>query len=255
MVNIILPVISNFENYANFIKSSKRKDVTFFVGVTKEGESFFSKSKFVKLYIFENGSAKEEIINSLSSRVGDGKVILMRKLISNDELDSFIKSKTDITVCAVKEKNKLCVFFNNIWKKIIKFIFDFKFFSGDVSVVAISEKLNLVVRNIPNLSYVTRVNRWIGVTESSVETVSKPEKKEYNSIKNLAMLFIWLLLFLGIVAGTVVYFIFIQATFISVFLWACAIMVSLITLFLATVIFVLNIKTGKKYFKKAKLEV
>ena len=52
MVNIILPVISNFENYANFIKSSKRKDVTFFVGVTKEGESFFSKSKFeIKLSV------------------------------------------------------------------------------------------------------------------------------------------------------------------------------------------------------------
>ena len=251
MNNIVLPVIDGFEQAAQFIKNIKRDDCKFFVGTTKAGESYFKNSKKVKVFIFADKSKKEEIINSLASELDDGKIIVLRKLITSQELDLFISSQTDITLCATKKLNKFCMFFNKIWRKIIKLLFDFTFFEGDVSVVALGESAALVARNISNLSYATRVNRWKGMSQSSVKVASKPAKKEYSKFKINTMLIGFVGLFVGCVAATAVYFIFEKATFLAGVLWACAIFLSLLFMILAINIYLLNVKTGKRLFKKA----
>lgn len=254
MNNIILPVISDYEKAQEFVKSIKRKDCVFLVGTTKSGEKFFKNSKYVKVFVFKEQSKKEEIINSLSQNIENGKIIVLRKLINAGELDKFISSSTDITVCATKKLNKFCQFFYNIWQKIIRLMFDFSFFEGDVSVVALSENASMVAKNLNNLSYATRINRWKGMTQSAVETSSKPAKKEYDKVKLNVMLVGWILLFFAIIASTVVYFVFEKASFLAGFLWACAIFIGLLSVIISVNIYLLNIKTGKRLFKKAEKE-
>lgn len=254
MNNIILPLKNDFEAAAAFIKSIKRKDCTFFVGVTSDGKGKIKASKNVKVFVFKQGSAKEEIINSLSSEIGEGRIIILRKLITPKELDAFISSQSDITICATKKRNKFANFFYKLWKKMVRAMFDFNFFEGDVSVVAISEKLAPVAKNLKNLSYASRVNRWKGVSESQVEVSSPPAKKEYRRARVNLGLVGWSLLFVAIIASTVVYFIFCPATFLSCFMWACGIFLSLVALVIAIGIYILNVKAGKRIFKEAERE-
>lgn len=254
MNNIILPVVSDFEQTAQWLKSTKLKDTIYYVGVTAEGKEYFKRSKNTKVYVFANGSAKEEIINSLSSEIGNGKIVILRKLITKVELEKFLSSKTDLTVCESKKRNKISNFFYKIWEKMVKILFDFKFFDGDISVVAIGERLSPVAKHISNLSHATRVNRWKGVTTSSIETSSPPAKKEYSHVGASFMLIGWLLLFLAVVASTTVYHLFMPATFLSVFLWVCALLISLLCFYISILVFVLYTKTGKRIFKKAKME-
>ena len=254
MNNIILPLNSEFEKAAEFIKSVKRKDCTFFVGITSEGKGKIKPSKYVKVFVYKSGSAKEEIINALSSEIGEGRIIILRKLVTPKELDGFISSETDITVCATKKRNKFSNFFYKLWKKIVHAMFDFTFFDGDVSVVAISERLAPVAKNLKNLSYASRINRWKGITESQVEVSTPPAKKEYKKVRVNFGLVGWSALFLAMIASTVVYFLFRPATFLSCFLWACGIFLSLVSLVLSIVIYILNVRTGKRIFKEAERE-
>lgn len=254
MNQIILPVISDFEQTAQWLKQTKLKNTTYYVGVTAEGKDFFKKSKFVKVFVYANGSAKEEIINSLSQELDSGKIVILRKLITKEELEKFLASETDVTVCASKKRNKFVNFFYKIWEKMVKMLFDFKFFDGDISVVAIGDRLSPVAKYISNLSHATRINRWKGVSVSSVETASLPAKKEYNHVGAAFMLVGWLMLFLAVVASTAVYYLFMPVSFLSVFLWMCALIVSLLCFYLSILIFVLYKKTGKRMFKTAKRE-
>ena len=133
-------------------------------------------------------------------------------------------------------------------------MFDFSFFEGDVSVVALGENAAMVAKNITNLSYATRINRWKGLSQSAVSVASKPAKKEYDKVKVNAMLIGWIALFLAVIASTAVYFVFAKASFLAGFLWACALLLSLLSVVIAINIYLLNVKTGKRLFKKAERE-
>ncbi len=254
MNNIILPLKSDFEAAAAFIKSVKRKDCTFFVGITSEGKDKIKASKYVKVFVYKNGTAKEEMINSLSAEICEGRIIILRKLITAKELDAFIAAQSDIATCATKKRNKFADFFYKLWKRAVRAMFDFNFFDGDVSVVAISEKLAPVAKNLKNLSYASRVNRWKGVSESQIEVSSPPAKKEFRRARVNFGLAMWSLLFAAVIASTVVYFLFRPATFLSCFMWACGIFLSLVALTIAIFIYILNLKAGKRIFKEAERE-
>lgn len=253
MINLIIPVVKDFEKWAELIKTYKFPQANIIVGVTERGKDFFKfKKTGLKLVCFQNGSLKEEIINSLQEYLQDGKTMVIRKMISQEEVLKFFNAKEDIAICAKKKRNKFSDFFYKLWAKIVKSLFDFTFFDGDVSVVAFSENLSSVIRNIPNLSYASRINRWKGVTIGAVETDSKPVKKEYSKVRNNFMLLGWILMFLGVITGTTVYFIFRPATFLAGFLWACGILIMCLVLIITIVIYIMNIKAGKRYFDKAK---
>lgn len=251
MTNIIFPVTENFEENAKYVKSLKIS-ANILVGVTEEGkEAFKFRKAGMKVKVFKSGSKKEEMINSLQQLLEEGATIILRKQLSHDELLKFLTSKTDITVCDQKKRNKFCEFFFNIWKKIIRLLFDFSFFDGDVSAVGFSEEISKVILNISNLSYASRVNRWKGVTVGYVKTSSPPAKKEYSRARNNIMLIGFVALFLGVIASIVVYYLFCPVTFLSVLLWICAVLITGLGLLISVAIYILTIKTGKRYFSKA----
>ncbi len=251
MFNIIFPVIDDFESNAEYIKKLKT-DGNILVGVTEEGAKFFKfKKAGMIVKVFKNKSYKEQIINSLQQYLEDGKILILRKQLTADEISSFFSSKADITVCAKKKRGKIAELFYKLWQKIIHLLFAVTFFDGDVSAVCFSERLSSVIQNIPNLSSVSRINRWKGVSVGVVATKTKPVKKEYSRIKNNVMLICWLTLFLGTIASIAVYYVFKPVTFLSVLLWIAMLLVSGLGAIIAVAIFALTIKSGKRYFSKA----
>ncbi len=255
MTNILFPLTSDFENANALLKSFKKSDCVFYVGLTSENANKIKKSKFVKVFVYKSGSKKEEMINALGKEVESGKIVILRKVISKQELESFIAAKSDVAVCATKKRNFISNFFYKIWAKIMKFAFDFNFYDGDVSVIAFSDRLSQVAKNVPNLSNVSRVNRWKGVSEEKIQTSSSPAKKEYDKAKSTLIFLGWIALFLAVVGGASAYFVLCKATFLTGFAWAAAILISFVTAFLAVNIYVLNLKTGKRRFGEAIKEV
>ena len=251
MNNIIVPVVN--EDLLEFSERLKKRDDLLIVGITKSLEKSFKKirKKNVIVKVFEDGSKKEEIINSLQDEIEEGKVLICRKSISDEEIDKFFSSDGDIITCKQK-RNRFQQFMFGLWQTFIKMLFGFQFFEGDISVVCFSEKLFPVLKNISNLSYSSRINKWKQVEIKEVEILSKPAKKEYDKTKINVMLYGWIAIFLCVAASSFVYFYFVKATFLTGFLYFCAILIAFVMLLIATAIYYLNIRCGQRMFEKAR---
>lgn len=256
MVNLIFPVISDSVEYKKFFdKTKQRKDVNFLVGVT---EALFKKYKVTatasktKVIVFENNSKKEEMINALKDYAKKGELLIIRSPIEQSEIDEFVSSKADVTYCAKKKKGKIRTFFENLGDKIIKLLFGFTPYNGDVTAIKFGKSPGDILREGYNISYATRVDRWKGYSYASVDVEAKAVKLEYNVVSVIMMLITWITLFLGAIAGTVVYFVFNSATFLSVFIAICILFLLLTAVFISTAVALLKMRAGERYFGKAK---
>jgi len=231
----------------------KRKDVFVIVGALKSFEKDIKTSKKSNVLVkyFEDGSKKEEIINALKEDIEDGKVLVCRKVLTNEEVDNFLSSTADITICK-ENRSKFHNFFFKIWQIFMNMLFGFQFFDGDVSAVCFNEKLFPVLKNIENLSYSSRVNKWKKVEVKAIETSSKPAKKEYDKVKANVILYSWIFLFLSTVASAFVYFYFVRGTFLTAFLYVCAIFIAQVMMLIAIAVFYMNVRCGQRVFEKAK---
>lgn len=253
MENIIIPVISEeMILFAN--ETLKRKDSRVVIGVTKNLVSRIKEPKNFEGCIkqFEDGTTKEEIINSLNCELDDGKVLICRKAITKEEINSFFASKTDVTVCAEK-RNKFKNFFFKMWQYFVRMLFGFEFFDGDISVICFNENIFPVIANLSNLSYASRVNKWKYVTVSQVETSEPAVKKEYSRTRSVATVCMWVFLLMAVIVSTIIFFLSFKPKFLTCLLFACAILLAVVGLFISIAIHVLNVRTGRRSFKKGKL--
>ncbi len=254
MVNLIFPVTSDTsENKKFFDETKKRTDINFLVGVTEDLKNKYkmSPSSKAKVFVYKKGSNKEEIINALKDYAKKGKIFIVRGAITQKELDKFIASKADITVCSKKKGNKFVEFWQNLGEKIIRTLFGFTPYNGNNRAICFSENPSDILREGYNISYATRVDRWKGFSYANIDTVEENIKPDYNKKKVAIMLSVWILAFLCGVAGTVVYFSFMPATFLNVFVDICIMFLLLVALLVASAISLLKMNAGERYYEKA----
>ena len=253
MENIIIPVIS--EEMISFANDTlKRKGSRVVIGVTK---SLVAQIKTPTSYDgcikqFEDGTTKEEIINSLNSELDDGKVLICRKAITEGEISSFFASNSDITVCAEK-RNKFKNFLFKMWQYFVRVLFGFEFFDGDISVVCFKENLFPVISNLSNLSYASRVNKWKYVTVSQVETSEPAVEKEYSKTRSVATVCMWVFLLMAVIVTTIIFFMYFTPKFLTCLLFACSILLAIVGLLISIAVHTLNVRTGRRNFKKGKI--
>lgn len=252
MKNVIIPIVSE-EMIAFANEMLKRKDLRVLIGSNKKFESAIVVPKDFsgEIKFFDDRSSKEEIINALNLYSDEGSVLICRKTITSDEVDKFFASESDITICKEK-RNKFKNFFFKLWQHFIKLLFGFNFFDGDVSVVCFNERLFPVISNLKNISYSSRVNKWKYVNISQVETSSGPAKKEYNKTRSIATIFVWIWLILAVAVSTVIFFLYFSPKFLTCLMFACALLLAFVGLFISIAIHTLNVRTGQRNFRKAK---
>ena len=255
MINLIFPITQDTPEIKKFFdETKKRKDINFLVGVTEDLKDSYKASpanKNIKVKVYKKGSKKEEIINSLKDFTSKGKLFIVRAPINQKEIDKFLSSKADITLCSKKKGNKFVEFFRNLGEKIIRTLFGFTPYQGNVRAICFGENPSDILREGYNISYATRVDRWKGYSYSTIDVLEPNIKNEYN-VKNVAiMLSVWILLLLCGIAGTVVYFCFMPATFLSVFIAICGLFLLLTALIIASTIALLKINAGERYYEKA----
>jgi hypothetical protein len=143
-------------------------------------------------------------------------------------------------------------FFENLGQKIIKTLFGFTPYDGDVTAVCFSNEVSDILREGYNISYATRVDRWKGYTYDNVSVSTPKVKLEYNKPSVISILCLWVFLFLAGVAGTVVYFLFRPATFFSVFVCICGLLLLIMAVYISLAVALLKINAGERYYGKAK---
>ena len=253
MENIIIPIVSEgMISFAN--EAIKRENTRVLIGVVENlSDKIIRPEKFDgEIKIFEDSTKKESMINTLCCCADEGKILICRKAVSEDEIQKFFASETDITVCEEK-RSKSKNFFYKIWQYIIKLLFGFSFFDGDVSVICFSEKLYPVISSLSNVSFQTRVNRWKYASISQVETKEPVALKEYDKPKTITTFCVWIFLFIATIVSTVVFYLFFEAKFLTCLLFSCAILLSLVGVLISGAIFNLKIRVGQKNFDKAKV--
>lgn len=250
MINVIVPITENVEQYKAFIKENSNSDTKFFVGIKENLKTLIKPTKNVEIRVFSNKSKTEEIINSLqSSSKKKGKLMVARRPLSKQEFIKLQSSSKD--VCYLKTKSKrFKTFWQNLAEKIIKKVFAFSFFQ-DISAICYSESMFELISVCENLSMATRINKYVGVEIEEVETIEKPANKNFSKTKNIMRFFVTCLICLGIIVGAVLMCVYLKTSSLIILLAIFMIVVSTMILGVAGINFARGVVVGDLHFGRA----
>lgn len=178
MINVLVPITTYSKKYKDvLLELSDREDINLLVGVTNKIKDEFSYLKSGYVHIYDDSFDKESILNALFNKVDDGALVIMRQPITAQEFDRLVTKGEHVVTCK-KERNRVKSFFFKLWQKILKLFIGVNLYMGDTSVVYFSETLLPVLIESGNLSYASRVDRWIGVEKATEEIKCQSEKYE-----------------------------------------------------------------------------
>lgn len=208
MINVIVPIVEQPEKFSEFVEKHTNEKTKFIVGVLENlRDKFSASSKNIEIHTFSKKTKKEEIINSLhSSKMRKGKILVLRRVLTEQEFFDLTNSSADI-VSLKKNRNKVSNFFRKLGQSIIKKVFAFSYFE-DISAICYSENMFELMSVCENLSMATRINKYVGVEVEEIETSEKSVKKDYNKTKNILLFTLSTLFFLGSIIGAVLICVF-----------------------------------------------
>jgi hypothetical protein len=210
MINILVPVVEDVDGFAEFVSKHSGSDTRIFVGIKKSlKDKFTPKGANVSLYVFEDKSSREQILNALGKcEKTYGKTLVVRRPLLEEEYQALTTSETEITTLKIK-RNKVSAWLKNYAKKIIKKCFAFSFFD-DISAICFGEFMFELITACPNLSMATRINKYVGVEISEVEALQPSVKREYKKWKAYLNLALGTFIGFGALAAAVCIFIFVS---------------------------------------------
>lgn len=253
MVNIVIPIVSNLKSYKKLLSTlNGAEDINVLVGVCSSMASqIHLNSENIFIIEFEDGSSRESMINSLQKYLVEGSVLILRKVITVDELYNFLKSKKDVVVCE-RQSNIFVKFFIFLWQKILKMILGLKLYEGDTSVIFFNDEISSVLFSTNDLSFATRVDRWRRIEQSTVKVEGKAVKTDIDYKSILKFIMISILSLAVAVSVTVCVSIFVPVTIIIGLLLFCLDVICLSILAIMMVLIIFNVIVGKKHFENAK---
>ncbi len=251
MINILVPIVENVEKFQDFIKNVNGKNVKIFVGIRQNlADKFKSKSKNVEVHIYSNKSNKEEIINALHScKMESGKILIVRRPLTNEEYLALTRSTKDIATLKAN-KSKFSNALKRFMSKIVMKFFAFSYFD-DISAICYGESMFDLLSVCANLSMASRVNKYVGVEIEEIETAEKSVKRDYSRTKNLFNLLLGVLFFLGSLAGAICICIFTHLEVLIVVLIIAWLIIALIIMFVSIINFTRTVAVGKLHYGRA----
>lgn len=202
MINLIVPITENLEEYVEFVKKHNNKQTKIYVGLTEELHKSWKKIPGVEVHIYNNEANREQILNALHKiPKKKGELFVVRRPLTDEEYENLVSSASDVSTLKRKH-NKFVSFFKNLARNIIRKIFAFSYFE-DISAVRYSEDMHELVESFPNLSMASRINRYVGLDVEEIETKQKPAQPLYDKFYNgmwlaLAILFLVTSIFDGV---------------------------------------------------------
>lgn len=203
-----------------FVLCEKRQAVTFLQKLPeKVGIDFF---------VFPDATAEDEMISSCIKSIENVSPIVLIRSTSNfatleniDILIQKIASGADLAMFRqTKKGGKVSEWFAKTYKRLCEIFFGFKFFEGNISLMAFSSNAHKILKETP-VTRMTKINRWVGVDVQYVEKQSLPKNTPIKTPLN-------------IIASCIV--------------WACALFALLFCLIFFGVLGTLNVVSFLLYF-------
>lgn len=255
MVNVIIPISKNPQDFVKILdRLGNLESVFVHVGICdSEYDALVNQigqSDNVYVHAFADGADREEMINSLQSLIGNGPLMIMRKPITMEEFNRFISQNKDVVTCE-RGFGKFKAFMFMIWQKILKLFLGVKLYDGDPSVIYFSPEISAVISQSGNLSYSSRVDRWRGIAQSTVETKSPPVKTVVNKKNNINFIIFAVVSLLVASTVTTVVCLFAKMSIIIGLLIACVDIIAFAIALIMVIMIAFNSVVGKKHFDRA----
>ena len=252
MISVIIPVTDKFSEYEKTVNDIlKTKDVKVYLGVDekyKDACKFDNKNVVIKFY--KGKSKKEEIINSLHAiKKEKSGIMVIRRPLTEGEFEKMLKSSADI-VTLRKQRNKFAEWWFSTWLKIIKRMFSFVYFE-DISAIYFKENMFDLIESLTNLSYITRINRFVGLTEEDISTTTKATKKDYDRFSNVAQFISSILFFALCIVLSIILCTSVAVTVLSVLGGVAICLIGIVVFMISTLNFARTIYIGTLRYGKA----
>ena len=253
MLNVVIPIVSNVNGYNKLVsKLIGLEDVNVLIGITSSLKSHVEGLSGDNVYVieFEDGSSREGIINGLHRYIGEGSIMILRKPISIDEFNNFVRSKKDIVLCQKKYSPIKKIFFL-LWQKILKLFLGLKQYEGDTSAILFSEDVSAVLNDSVDLSFTSRVDRWRGLEQGFVQVQGEAVKADIDT-KTIMKYF--LIAITALLIGTIVTVcvcLFVNVSIIIGLLLVCLDIICVMVILIMIVLVIFNYSIGKKHFSSA----
>ena len=250
-------LVLNLDNEININELSNRISEKYFkyqiiIASTKKHKTIFN----VEEYVFDEKN-EDKIINTLMSKVKGNKLVLARK-INNDNIEELIKMEQNLKhenqiSIIKKEKNKVSRLLFNFLNKIIKLIFGYTFYDGNICCLAFASVPLEVMKVLDNCSLYTKVNKWKGIDFVDAELKIKSKVKFKPKIsKNILLLMFSFLIIIGAIL-TWVYVEYIKNQFLLQLILVFIIVAFTYVVFVETLCIYSKKKIGENIFDKAKI--
>ena len=157
------------------------------------------KNSGISFLVFSDGTGEDAMVSSCIKSIENIQPIVLIR--SNCNYASFeniemlvqkIESGKDIALFRQAQKGgKVRAWFSKTYKRLCEIFFGFKFFEGNVSLIAFSSRAHKILKETP-VTMMTKINRWVGVETEYVEKQVLPKNKPIKTpISYVASTMVW----------------------------------------------------------------
>lgn len=192
--------------------------------------------KNVKVIVFDEEKTENELLSEAIKQSTGTQIVLCRDYfefttVMSDVLVSMGQVGVEIAMFQKQKKtNKFVNFFKKLYHKLVKMVFGFSLYEGDIGLMYFGNIATSTMRALNNPILLTKVNRWTGFEPSYVQTeeLAKPVLKKSNKNKTIWLLSLSIFLVLAFTALFVVTTVFAWIDFLQGFFIIVAILLCLL---------------------------
>lgn len=139
-------------------------------------------NKGVDFFVFPDGVAEDDMISSCIKSIENVlPIVLIRSTCNYASIENIeilidkIEAGADIAMFRqAKKGGKVREWLGNTYKRLCEMFFGFKFFEGNISLMAFSSGAHKILKETP-VTRMTKINRWVGIKTEYVEKESLPK--------------------------------------------------------------------------------
>lgn len=178
----------------------------------------------VKVLLVDENFSENAMVGEAMQEVSGKDMVLCRdyfayKTIFSDYMVAMGRQGAQVVVYRkVKKASKLKSFFSKLYEKVVKYIFGFKPYGGDIGLVYFNNIALSVLKELPNNTVLTKVNKWAGFEISYIDIEDKeltPAKLEKKELKpTLQKIIFYSVISVVLIAGFVLLAVFSKLSFV-----------------------------------------
>ena len=203
MITVLMPIVNRKQSFKEILEvfsGCEHSDKISLVILTEKNNKILeeitedSPSNFpIFVDVFSVGTSEEAMISSAIKNLETSECVLIRDAATtfssyhiNKLFEGVLLGYDVVMLKPKKQANKIKRFFQNLSKKLFKFLFGYNYYDGDIGMQYFGEQAVDILKTT-NLTILTKLNKWIALSIFYVETDLKPIVFKNKTPKNFVV--------------------------------------------------------------------